>query len=448
MENELRNKSYIFIPFLFEQNDFQAVAKRLDQSDAWAPVSDKIMYMYKYVSDKFDREKRDTCQCFHYRLKDAARLPGFADPDAWYSTGRAHRFRGKDVNFRFRFQNVHLYCFRTSVAILAFDIVFENSDPLWISNALFHLKKVSREGIVWNGQKTTLLLLAQKLTEELLPVSALEFFYYANPGLERANVLTYVEAEKKDSYKEELYYLSRCYSEGYTYSDDVNNDHCEIYVASSDIVWGISPEAAACITCPGAGHAEFIQKTFYNNFNAQYLFMYVLLLHQKYVLYMFLTKIGIGMQNDLERLEQYRSRLYEFQTDFDFACVTEVPQYQNLYERMTKAFSLKKMYDDVHSPLISLAEIRREAKEESDSIRDETVNRSLLILSILSLFSALIDGFDFIQSFFGWFIGGGWLKNVQFICIVGILFAAVTALVRIGRTETKKPRGKEKRAGK
>lgn len=87
--------------------------------------------------------------------------------------------------------------------------------------------------------------------------------------------------------------------------------------------------------------------------------MYVLLLHQKYVLYMFLTRIGIGMYNNLATLEEYRQDLYEFETDFVFTCVTEVLQYQNLYYRMTEVFSLKNVYEDIHEPLISLGEIRR-----------------------------------------------------------------------------------------
>ena len=58
---------------------------------------------------------------------------------------------------------------------------------------------------------------------------------------------------------------------------------------------------------------------------------------------MLLTKIGIGVYNSLETLEEYRRQLYEFETDFVFSCVSEVPQYQELYDRIVQAFSLKKM---------------------------------------------------------------------------------------------------------
>ena len=116
------------------------------------------------------------------------------------------------------------------------------------------------------------------------------------------------------------------------------------------------------------------------------------------------------VRKNLEMLEEYRSHLYEFETDFVFSCVTEVPQYQNLYDRMTRAFSLETMYKDVHEPLTALSDVRRISNEEKQQNRDKNMNRALVVLSLLSLFSALVDSFDFIQSFFGWFLNDTGVK--------------------------------------
>lgn len=305
---------------------------------------------------------------------------------------------------------------------MAFQINLENDDPFWVSNAQYHLKKVSREKISCKNVTTTktLLDISKDLVSEFLAISKFSFFYYANPSTERANVLTYLVVEPQDDYKKELFYLRRCYSDGFIYTEDDKLDEKEIFIPSKDTTWGISPEAAVCLVCPKHGSEKFLRETFYKNFNAQYLFMYIFLLHQKYVLYMFLTKIGIGIYNDLGTLEEYRQELYEFETDFVFSCVTEVPQYQKLYDRMTEAFSLKKMYEDVHEPLISLGEIRREAAENGQKKRDGNVNKALLMLSVLSFFSALVDSFDFVESFFGWFLNEAGVRLVQVCCIIGI----------------------------
>lgn len=426
--SNLKNTSYFFVPFVYNKHaDFNSLINALDESELWEQVHDEIVYMLKYVADKIDSYNKETCQCFHYVLKESGRTQfGLESENDWFYTV-PHSFREKEAPIRFQLLNIQLYCFSTTVGMIAFKVHLEQDDPFWVSNAQYHLKKVSRETIFAadNVPGTTMLEIAQNLVSELSQISEIKFFYYANPSTERANVLTYLEVDPKDDYKRELFYLRRCYSEGFIFAENEKLDADEIYIPSKDTVWGISPEAAVCLACPGFGRQKFIQGTFYKNFNAQYLFMYVLLLHQKYVLYMFLTKIGIGTYNNLDTLEDYRHQLYEFETDFVFSCVTEVPQYQYLYDKMTEAFSLKKMYEDVHEPLISLSEVRRESAENEQKKRDVNVNRALLMLSVLGFFSALVDSFDFVNSFFGWFLGELGVKIVQVCCIVGIVVTVV-----------------------
>lgn len=422
--SSLKNTSYIFIPFIFKKrSDFNPLIEALNNSDSWEQIHDEIVYMLKYVADKIDSRKKETCQCFHYKLRDPYRSKfGLATENEWFSTTKCS-FGGRHENALFRILSVQLYCFSTTVGIIAFKIHLEKDDPFWVSNAQYYLKKVSREKISLGdpAKAKTMLDISEMLVKEFLAISEITFFYYANPSTERANILTFLEVEPQEHYKKELFYLRRCYSDGFIYTENSKLDEDEIFVPSKDIIWGISPEAAVCLVCPGPGREEFLRGKFYENFNKQYLFMYVLLLHQKYVLYMFLTKIGIGTYNNLDTLEEYRHELYEFETDFVFSCVTEVPQYQNLYDRMTKAFSLKRMYEDVHEPLLSLSEVRREAAENEKKKRDDNVNRALLMLSVLSFFSALVDSFDFVDSFFGWFLGGLGVKIVQICCIIGIV---------------------------
>lgn len=427
--DSLKNTSYFFVPFVYDnQTKFDRLVSSLDASELWEPVYDEIFYMLKYVADKIDSRNKKMCQCFHYILNDSLREEfGLGKQDDWFSTF-VHSYHNTDEIIRFQILDIQLYCFSTTVGIIAFKIHLERDDPFWVAHAQYYLKKVSREKIYLNDKTapTTFLELSKELTKNLSGADNFSFFYYANPSTERANVFTYIEVEPKDDYKHELFYLRRCYSEGFIYAENEKLDADEIYIPSKDTVWGISPEAAVCLACPDFGREAFIRKTFYRNFNAQYLFMYVLLLHQKYVLYMFLTQIGIGMYNNLDTLENYRSQLYEFETDFVFSCITEVPQYQYLYDKMIKAFSLKKMYQDVHEPLISLGEVRREATENEQKKRDANVNKSLMMLSILSFFSALVDSYDFVSSFFGWFLPDAGVKIVQFCCIVGIIIIVVS----------------------
>lgn len=155
------------------------------------------------------------------------------------------------------------------MGILALKVHFEQDDPFWIANAQYYLKKVSKEKIFLESvpSETTMLQISKALVSELSAVSALTFFYYANPDTERVNLFTYLETEAKDDYKEELFYLRRCYGEGFLYMEDEALDAKEIYVSSPNKIWGISPEAVVCLACPDKGRKTFIQGTFYRNFN-------------------------------------------------------------------------------------------------------------------------------------------------------------------------------------
>lgn len=318
--------------------------------------------------------------------------------------------------------------------MVAFELQFTENDPLWIATAEYHLKKVSRECVVPllkdnepdQKKEMTLLDFAEALSEDLMGDVPFDFFFYANPSTERANSLTYLDVPEQEDYSKELYYLRRCYSEDFAYNKNPESEAKEIYCAGREITWGISPEAAICLARP-EGHESFVHDVFFKNFNQHYLFMYVLLLHQKYVLYMMLTQIGIGTYNKLETLEEYQHQLYEFETDFVFSRVTEVPQYQNLYNRLAEAFALKEMFLDVREPLVSLSEIRRTANEKKQQNRDNAVNRSLFMLSLLTFFSALLDSFDFVESFFSWFFDANIIKGIQ----IGSMALVVLAFVYV-----------------
>ena len=361
----MKNTSYFFVPFKYEKYErFKDLTRMLDESDSWDLVHDEIIYMMKYVADKLDSRKPEQCLCFHYEWNGRKR-EDFSGLKDWFST-KKHPFQGTEISFRFQLIGIQLYCFSTSVCIMVFQVQFEKNDPNYIASAEYYLKKVGREKIFsdQNPNEITFLKIAEKLMREVEEIGTFDYFYYANPSTERANVLSYLEMEKKEDYREDLFFLRYCYSEGFLYTEDQEREKKEIYQSSHDMIWGVSQEAAVCITCPEMGRGTFIRTTFYRNFNYQYLYMYILLLHQKYVLYMFLTEIGVGRYNTLETLEEYRRRLYEFEADFVFSCVTEVAQYQRLYDRMTDVFALFKRCNKYIDETMPWALAKDESKKE------------------------------------------------------------------------------------
>lgn len=401
-----KHTSYFFIPIWMDASDsFRDLIDAIDSSEQWMLRHDEIRYMLKFVADKIDSRNEEMCLIFHYLLRYGCRktygLPGV---DQCFETVGAFPFRESGQPIRFQVVDAHLFCFSTRVCILAFQVVFDNQTPAWVADALFALKRASTP-LKLSGQEggtvTSMLDIARQMMSQFSQISGFSVFGYANPNTERSNVLTYLEVADHPSYEKELFHLRNCYHVGIPYVPNEELDKQQTFQASQDVVWGTSPEAAVCLACPDRGDRGFTENVFFENFNSQYLVMYILLLHQKYALYMFLTELGVGRYNTLETLESYRQRLYEFKTDFVFSFITEVPQYQNLYSNMMQAFALEQLYQDVQEPLVSLAEIRRESEDEKQKRRDASVNSALGLLSVLGFFSILVDGVDFLDFLLG-----------------------------------------------
>ncbi|MCD8109837.1 MAG: hypothetical protein LUE14_07025, partial [Clostridiales bacterium] len=467
------NTSYIFIPFHYTEKKYSETAKNRhfperDENTllqricrkiyceqekeiaVWEPVRDELRYILKYVADKFICEDDNRRQCFHYRLNEMGRSRyGLGDASDWFLT-EEHTYDEQKVRFRFQITSVQLFCFTTSICMAAFQVCFDDDDPIRISTAQYYLRKVSKEKIAPErhlSQGLTMLTMAQQMTEVVNSICDLIPFYYAvDDSDKRANMFTCLEVMPKEDYKQELYFLRRCYRKGgYYYLEDKDADAAEIYYASRDIIWGITSEASVCLTCPEMGREKFLKNTFYDRFRAEYLMMYILLLHQKYVLYLFMTKIEgytyhssekldnrpEQLDKSLEELENYQYQLYKFETDFVFSCITEVPQYQKVYEKMSEAFALRKMYDDVHEPLVSLSEVRRQHSEQLNKKQDAQISSALFMLSLLVFFSALIDSFDFAASFFGIFMSLTAVRVIQAVFIIFILGILIYVLKKM-----------------
>ena len=447
--------SYIFIPFSMENSDrFQDLINAVSGSGKWDPVQDDIRYMLKYVSDKYVGEDNQNRLFYHYTLRDDSRQ-AFHIPAAgeWFRTVCKWPVNNAKEYIRFQLHNVHLFCFGTRMCILAYQIALEKTDPLDVADSLFQLKQADLEvkqvmPPVAEGEtpspapKTTALRLARDLMREFEAIDQLTFFRHMDARHARANVLTYLEVPNQESYDRELFYLRNCYNRRFLYTGNSDPDRKEIFQNTADILWGVTSEASVCLACPEKGNEKFIRKTFLRNFQSEYLFMHVVLLHQKYVLYMLLTELGIGENNDRETLEKYQENLSEFKADFVFSVITEVPQYQDLYDYMVRASALEQLYQDVQEPLISLGEIRRKAEEKEQAKRDSNINHALVLLSVLSFFSVMADSIGFVDSLFAMLLPSVNAMYAKLGCMGLILLLFIYIFIKL----LSKPRKKCKKA--
>ena len=109
-----------------------------------------------------------------------------------------------------------------------------------------------------------------------------------------------------------------------------------------------------------------------------------------------------------------------------------MPQYQELYDKILNAFALKEMYIDVNEPLKTLDEIQRQKAEELQNNNEKSLTRTLAVLSLLSVFSALVDSFDFIREFGSLMTWSSMIINiVQIVLVVMILTILVYVVIKV-----------------
>ena len=262
----------------------------------------------------------------------------------------------------------------------------------------------------------------------------------------RASMLTYVELQDFEKEKEALFYLRYGNSTQFPYFDPEEIRKEEILDNAPDIRWGLCSEGAVCALCTdctdtGANRGSFL-RGFFVRLNSTYLLMHVLLLHQKYALYKFLIQLGAGHEETLQTLEHYREQLYEFRRYYVYSRISDVIQYERLYERMCRVFMLDRMYEDVNEPLEKLhhlqeeilrqTEERRRAEEEKQHELEEDRSRSFntvsLIISILCVSSAMVDCMGFME-YWGekgsfdkwWFMLGFIISMIMLISVISYL---------------------------
>ena len=426
------NSSYLFLPFCFDGKPASFTDRVREQGAVWEDAQDDLRYLYRYITDKLKGNADQPPICFHYQLREEARSRfGLEKTDTLWTV----RYCGEaahSADIPLEISEVHLYCFNTQVGILAFRVSFHTKELRLISNALFMLKKAYLPCLFRTEEENRGYSLLDFGTALLNDIGPVRFFYYSNDGQERANVLSCVEMPAQEDVVQALYYLRHCYDERFDYIPDGEED--ETLRAAGNIVWGVTQEASVCAYTLTDKNRCFIENRFLPNFRSQYLFMQVYLLHQRYVLYLFLTKISRGAYTDLDVLEAYREKLYEFETDFIYSSISEVPQYQKLYDRTVQIYGLPNIFADVHEPIRSLEEVRRKELKKEKEEQDNKLNHALAWLAVLVLFSALIDSFDWVDSFFSPYLSGNLISALQIVLTVLIFIIVGRQVVKMIRS--------------
>lgn len=304
-------------------------------------------------------------------------------------------------------EGVSLYAFGTGVAFLEFNVSYKGMTIDEIVDFVFRFRSLRNdESMAWLNFAPGEISLKTAAGIALPQAESGTTLCFANPSLVKmqAEIFSVVNTEKcgiADPGDEDMdrwrYWLAHGYSRKFAYispkeqmnsiggGKDMSNRYELLYNVSSQSFWGGSQDGLVCVT----------RKPFdyqYDHLIHDYHFLYLVLLNQRFASLMYIEDLATGSAS-LETISDIHRKSVELKTRYSFRVVAEDRYFQTIYSRMYNVLELDELMKDVEESNDRLMELQEGIQRENE----QRANQWLATLSILAIFSALIDLADFAE---------------------------------------------------
>ena len=376
------SKSIFFIPVWFDQ--FKPFTKAVSGSELWEPTESKKVwagYLFRYASD-LNRNKELFAS---FTLKDPASL-------------NVYMFQEEmAVENIPAVEQVRLSCFSTGVGFMEFWVSYSGLSVEQIADFSYMFKKATSKcrKELPNGQRAL-----YDVAQALLPAEQRSVLFFSSSARFKyeCNCFHFIHLDQEIPEQAELestlYHLSRSYRNHMPTSAESAYD--VIYKAGEGDFWGGSSEGLANVVYdyqrPQDEKNDYYLHTLKpQRLETDYYFMYLLLLNQKYSAVEYIRMVSQSLDNTTREVECLNRRIIQLKNTFSFNVISDDSIVQNVYSKMYAVLEIRNLLEDVIENEKQM-EFLQKAKHMND---DRLSNKYLLGISILSLFSALIDSASF-----------------------------------------------------
>lgn len=372
-------KTIFFIPVWFDQ--FKPFVQAMNNHTLWETTDPKKAwagYLFRYASDI--NKNKDLFASF--TLKDPTKL-------------NVYMFREEmSTEDAPRIDEVRCSCFYSGVGFMEFWVSYSDWSVEQIANFSYMFKKAtSKCNKELPNQQRALYDVAHALLPEgqktqLFFSSSARFKYECN-----CFHFVHLDQEIPDetALKEILYRLSRSYRSDMPTSTESAYDM--IYEAGVGDYWSGCSEGFANIVYDfrNDNNDYYLHTLKLQRLQSDYYFMYLLLLNQKYAAVEYIRMVAMSLERKTKAVESLNKRIVLLKNAFSFNVISDDSVVQNIYSKMYAVLDIRNLLEDVIENEKQL-ELLQKAKHIND---DRLSNKYLLGISILSLFSALIDSASF-----------------------------------------------------
>ena len=308
-----------------------------------------------------------------------------------------------------------LSCFSTGCIFAEFHVVYNGLTLDQIAEFSFRFKNAKKN--MGNAPGTVTM---ENALVELLPRQvASEIFFTGSDFKLECKMFHQICLEEKlpeDEMERHLVHLRRGYHRNFAIPQ-MSGEYDMTYEPYSYDRWAGSQEGLVNIfNYTGEERTDtFLAKYKPLHLSQNYLFMYLVLLNQRFSAIRYLDKISQLSKYTRKEKEKLGVKIFQLKTVFSFSVVSDDQLYQNLYSKMYEILDIDRLLCDIHDN-----EAQVETLQNHELLENEKMtSRFLFGLSLLSLFSVLVDAagyFDRIQ------ILEKIATPLSFICLVTIVF--------------------------
>jgi hypothetical protein len=375
-------KSIFFIPVWFDQ--LQSFTSALEGTSLWEATDSKKVwagYLFRYASDI--NRKKELFASFTLKDPSSLNVYMFQDELCLESTPNI--------------DEVRLSCFSTGVGFMEFWVSYTGLAVDEITNFSYMFKKATSKckKELPNQQRAL-----YDVANNLLPQEhkAILFFSASARFKYECNCFHFLHLDQEipdsSTLQATLFRLSRSYRNNMPVTGESAYDM--MYEAGNGDYWSGCSEGLSNIVYDSE-HARDGKKDYYlhslklQRLQTDYYFMYLLLLNQKYSAVEYIKMVAQSLDGSTKYVEMLNRRIVQLKNTFSFNVISDDSIVQNIYSKMFSVLEIHNLLEDVIENEKQM-ELLQKAKHMKD---DRLSNKYLFGISILSLFSALIDSASF-----------------------------------------------------
>ena len=376
------SKSIFFIPIWFDQ--LKPFVKAMHSDPLWEQTDSKKVwaaYLFRYAAEI----NRNAELFASFTLKDPSSL-------------NVYMFL-EELGFSEmpKIEEVRCSSFATGVGFLEFWVSYPGLSVEQIANFSYMFKKATSKckADLSDGKRAL-----YDVAQDLLPQEPKTVMFFSTSARFKyeCNCFHFVHLNEQtpdeDMLRATLYRLSRSYRNDMPISVDSAYDM--FYEVSRGDYWMGSPEGLVNVVYDEQHHSSGKSDYYLHTLKPQrlqtdYYFMYLLLLNQKHTSVEYIRMVSQSLSGKMKDVEKFNRRIVLLKNTFSFNVISDDSVVQNIYSRMYTVLEIRNLLEDVIENEKQM-EMLQKAKQIYD---DRLSNKYLLGISILSMFSALIDSASF-----------------------------------------------------